>query len=386
MMSGNPIYLDYHSHSPVEPRALQRMIDAYSQIDANPHSTHRHGVAAHSAVEAARAQVAELLGCRSSEILFTSGATESNNLALSGMAGHMRANNKKRIAVSAIEHASILEKSAELERLGWIIDVLPVQRSGQLDLSALEGSLSDDTGLVSVAWANHEIGVVQPMEEISRVVRSKGALLHSDLAQIAGKLPITASLLDLASVSAHKLGGPTGIGALYVSRRLRPKLLPMIRGGGQEGGARSGTVSPPLCVGFGAACAIRFAEMAQESVRVSRLRNRLRSRLLDIPGAVENGGSETKLPGNLNLRFEDVDGEALVLRVQQDVSLSTGSACSARTLEPSHVLLAIGLSKQEAEQVVRIGLGHGTTAEEVEQAANAIERAVGALRSTRRRA
>jgi cysteine desulfurase len=385
-MPGIPIYMDYHSHSPVEPRVLQRMVDAYSSVDANPHSTHGHGGVAHSAVETARGQVAELLGCRSSEILFTSGATESNNLALSGLVEHLRATNKKRIVVSTIEHASILEKAADLERQGWIVDMVPVHSSGQLDLSALESILRDDTGLVSVAWANHEIGVVQPMEEISRIVRSKGVLLHSDLSQIAGKLPLSAALLDLASVSAHKLGGPTGIGALYVSRRLRPKLLPTLRGGGQEGGARSGTVSPPLCVGFGAACAITFAEMAQESVRVAQLRNRLRSRLFALPGVAENGDSQAKLPGNLNLRFEDVDGEALVLRVQQEVSLSTGSACSARTLEPSHVLLAIGLSRQQAETAVRIGLGHGTTAEEVERAANAIERAVGALRSTRRRA
>lgn len=386
MMSDKPIYLDYHSHSPVEPRALQRMIDAYSSADANPHSTHQHGSSAHAAVEAARGQVAELLGCRGSEIVFTSGATESNNFALGGLLAYLRAAGKKRIAVSAIEHASILDKAADLERHGWAVDVVPVQSSGQLDLTALEGILGEETGLVSVAWANHEIGVVQPMDHISRIVRSKGALLHTDLAQIAGKLRVSTSVVDLASISAHKLGGPTGIGALYVSRRLRPKLSPMLRGGGQEGGARSGTVAPPLCVGFGAACAIASAEMAQESVRVERLRDQLRSRLLAIPGAVENGGGQAKLPGNINLRFDDVDGEALVLTVQQDVSLSTGSACSAKTLEPSHVLLAIGLSKQQAETAIRIGLGHGTTAEEVERAAGVIERAVGALRSTRRRA
>lgn len=385
-MPDTPIYFDYHSHSPVEPRALQRMVDAYSSADANPHSTHQHGSAAHTAVEAARGQVAELLECRGSEIVFTSGATESNNLALGGLLAHLRATGKKRFAVSAIEHPSILEKARDLERQGWAVDIVPVQSSGQLDLLALEAILGDDTGLVSVAWANHEIGVVQPMAQISRIVRSKGALLHTDLAQIAGKLRVSTSVVDLASISAHKLGGPTGIGALYVSRRLRPKLSPMLRGGGQEGGARSGTVSPPLCVGFGAACAIASAEMAQESVRVERLRDQLRSRLLAIPGAFENGRGQAKLPGNINLRFDDVDGEALVLTVQRDVSLSTGSACSAKTLEPSHVLLAIGLSRQQAETAIRIGLGHGTTAEEVERAAGAIERAVGALRSTRRRA
>lgn len=385
-MLGKPIYLDYHSHSPVEPRVLQLMIDSFAHVDANPHSTHKHGRAAHAAVERARSQIAELLCSRSSEILFTSGATESNNLALGGLAEHLQALGKKRIAVSAIEHASIIGKAGDLERQGWIVDVLPVKNTGQLDLAALEAILGESTGLVSVAWANHEIGVVQPMDEISRIVRNKGALLHSDLAQIAGKLSISTSLLDIASISAHKLGGPTGIGALYVSRRLRPKLLPMLLGGGQEGGVRSGTVSPPLCVGFGAACEIARVEMAQESMRVARLRDRLRSRLLALHGAAQNGDDQARLPGNLNLRFEDVDGEALVLRLQEEVSLSTGSACSSRTLEPSHVLLAIGLSRQQAETSVRIGLGYGTTAHEVEKAADAIERAVAALRSTRRRA
>ncbi|TIM30552.1 MAG: cysteine desulfurase [Mesorhizobium sp.] len=385
-MPAAPIYLDYHSHSPVEPRVLQRMIEAYSTVDANPHSMHKHGGAAHAAVETARSQVAELLGSRRSEILFTSGATESNNLALGGLVKHLYSVGKRRIVVSAIEHASVLEKAADLGHQRWNIDVVPVTRSGRIDLASLEALLDETTGLVSVAWANHEIGVVQPMAEISRIVRGKGALLHSDLAQIAGKLPVSTSVLDLASVSAHKLGGPTGVGALHVSRRLRPKLLPMLRGGGQEGGARSGTVSPPLCVGFGTACALAGAEIAQESVRVARLRDRLRSRLLAIAGAVENGDGQARLPGNLNLRFEDVDGEALVLRLQDEVSLSTGSACTARILEPSHVLLAIGLSRQQAETAVRIGLGHGTTTNEVDKAADAIERAVEALRSTRRRA
>lgn len=384
-MLGKPIYLDYHSHSPVEPRVLQLMIEAYTHLDANPHSVHKDGQAAHTAVEEARFQIAELLCSRSSEIIFTSGATESNNLALDGLGAHLKALGKDRIAISAIEHASIIGKSGDLKRQGWIVDVIPVRSNGQLDLAALEDMLDDRTGLVSVAWANHEIGVIQPIADISRIVRNKGAILHSDLAQIAGKLPVTASLLDLASVSAHKLGGPTGIGALYVSRRLRPKLKPSLFGGGQEGGARSGTVPPPLCVGFGAACRIARMEMTHEAVRVASLRDMLLLRLLAIPGVAQNGDLLARLPGNINIRIEDVDGEALVLRLQDEVSLSTGSACSARTIEPSHVLLAINLSGQQAETSVRIGLGHGTTYQEVLKAADAIERAVAVLRSTRRR-
>ncbi|NGP16531.1 cysteine desulfurase family protein [Devosia aurantiaca] len=351
-----------------------------------PHSTHKAGGAAHAAVEKSRSQVSDLIGVRASEIVFTSGATESNNLALSGLADHLLAAGRNRLAISAIEHASVIEKARAMERQGWVVDVVPVHRSGLVDMSALEAIVGAATGIVSIAWANHEIGTIQPMGEISRLVRSKGGLLHSDLAQVAGKRPVDASLLDLASISAHKLGGPSGIGALYVSRRLRPKLKPNILGGGQEGGARSGTLSAPLCVGFGAACALCDEGMAQESERVARLRDRLRARLLMMPGSLENGDAASRLPGNLNVRFDDVDGEALVLRLQEQVSLSTGSACSAKTLEPSHVLLAIGLTVPEAETAIRIGVGHGTTTDDIDEAADAIERAVAALRSTRRRA
>jgi cysteine desulfurase len=386
MPDRSPIYLDYHSHSPIRPRVLETLIAAFSTVDANPHSTHWHGGAAHAAVEEGRSQVADLLGARGSEIVFTSGATEANNLALGGLADHLWGHGKRKVLVSAIEHASVIESARLLEAKGWVVGILPVHSSGQVDLEALVQSVDAKTGLVSMAWANHEIGVVQPMEEVSRIVHAVGALLHSDLAQIAGKLPITASILDMASVSAHKLGGPTGVGALYVARRLRSKLSAMIRGGGQEGGARSGTVAPPLCVAFGAACSLANAEMAEEAARLKSLRDSMWQRLSTLPGAVVNGDPERRLPGNLNIRFADVDGEALVLRLQDEVSLSTGSACSSKTLEPSPVLLAIGLSRQEAETSVRIGLGHGTTAGDVDAAIAAIEWAVTALRSTRRRA
>lgn len=386
MSDQSPIYLDYHSHAPIDPRVLETLMAAFATVDANPHSAHRHGGAAHAAVEGARSQIADLLGVRASEIIFTSGATESNNLALGGLADHLWNQGKRKVLVSAIEHASVIESARLLEAKGWDFGLLPVLSSGQVDLEALARSVDADTGLVSIAWANHEIGVVQPMEEVSRIVHAGGALLHSDIAQIAGKLPVTTSIVDMASVSAHKLGGPTGVGALYVARRLRSKLLPLVRGGGQESGARSGTVAAPLCVAFGAACAIAHAEMAQEATRLKNLRDRMRQRLSRLPDAVVNGDSERRLPGNLNIRFADVDGEALVLRLQEEVSLSTGSACSSKTLEPSHVLLAIGLSRQEAETSIRISLGHGTTAGDVDAAVAAIERAVTALRLTRRRA
>jgi cysteine desulfurase len=385
MADQSPIYLDYHSHAPIEPRVLGALVAAFATVDANPHSTHFHGGVAHAAVEEARLQIADLLGARGSEIVFTSGATESNNLALCGIADHLWNQGKRKILVSAIEHASVIESARLLEAKGWTLGIMPVLSSGQIDLEALTRAADVHTGLVSLAWANHEIGVVQPMEEVSRVVHAVGALLHSDLAQIAGKLPVSSSILDMASVSAHKLGGPAGVGALYITRRLRSKLSPLIQGGGQEGGVRSGTVAAPLCVAFGAACAIASVEMAHEGVRLRNLRDGMRRRLSTLPDAAVNGDLERRLPGNLNIRFADVDGEALVLRLQGEVSLSTGSACSSKTLEPSHVLLAIGLSRQEAETSIRIGLGHGTTAGDVDAAVAAIERAVTALRSTRRR-
>lgn len=279
MPDQSPIYLDYHSHAPIDPRVLETLMAAFATVDANPHSAHRHGVAAHAAVEGARSQIADLLGARGSEIVFTSGATESNNLALGGLADHLWNQGKRKVLVSAIEHASVIESARLLEAKGWDFRILPVLSSGQIDLEALARSVDADTGLVSIAWANHEIGVVQPMEEVSRIVHAAGALLHSDLAQIAGKLPVTASIVDMASVSAHKLGGPTGVGALYAARRLRSKLLPLVRGGGQEGGARSGTVAAPLCVAFGTACAIAHAEMAQEATRLKNLRDGMRQRL-----------------------------------------------------------------------------------------------------------
>jgi cysteine desulfurase len=385
-MSNNPIYLDYHSHSPIEPRVMKAMMEAFASVDANPHSAHLHGEAAHRAVEVARGQLAELLGARSSEMVFTSGATESNNLALMGLEKHLSNSGRKRIVVSAIEHASVIESAKSLERKGWTVDAAPVHSSGLIDLDALAEMVDTGTGLVSIAWANHEIGVIQPIEEISRIVRAHGTLLHSDLAQIAGKLPISVGQLDLASISAHKMGGPTGVGALFVARRLRAKLEPIMFGGGQEGGARPGTSPAPMISAFGAACAIAHQGMAQEASRLRQLRDAMRERLLALPGSAMNGPIEPRLPGNLNIRFSDVDGEALVLRLQEQVSLSTGSACNSKTLEPSHVLLALGLSRRDAETSIRIGLGHGTTAGDVETAVQAIERAVEVLRSTRRRA
>ncbi|WP_434725557.1 cysteine desulfurase family protein [Mesorhizobium sp. RIZ17] len=381
-----PIYLDYHAHALIDPRVLAKMVEAFGTVDANPHSTHQHGIGAHSAVEDARDQVARVIHARPSEIIFTSGATEANNLAFFGLADHLKAMGRPRIAVSEIEHPSILEAAAALGSRGFEIDRLPVNGDGLLDMASLRRLLTDETGLVSVAWANHEIGVIQHMANISGVVRERGALLHSDLAQAAGKIVVPSALLDLASISAHKLGGPVGIGALYVARRLRSKMKAQSVGGGQEGGLRSGTVAAPLCVAFGEACSLAVIEMESEAARIARLRDRLIAALSQLPGATVNGSTNSRLPGNVHMRFDEVDGEALVIHLQDQLSISTGSACNARSLEPSHVLLAIGLSKRQAECAVRIGLGRTTTPEDIDATVMAITAAVGSLRATRSRA
>lgn len=381
-----PIYLDYHAHAPIDPRVLDVLVSAYGAFDANPHSTHLHGVDAHIAVERARASIAALIQARPSEIIFTSGATESNNLAFFGLDPLLSAGGRTRIAVGSLEHPSVLQAARALEKKGYQIDILPAGRDGRIDLDAVRERVTGTTGLVSVAAANHEIGTLQPISEIAAIAHSHGALMHSDLAQIAGRLPVACSQLDLASLSSHKLGGPSGIGALYVKRLIKPKLQAHLIGGGQEAGLRSGTLPVPLCVAFGEACAIGYREMDEDAARIGKLRDGLLNVLLAIPGADLNGSRDHRLPGNINIRFEDVDGEALAFYLQNKVSISTGSACSAKSLEPSPVLLAIGLSRPEAETAVRIGLGRLTAAEDVAQAASAIAAAVVDLRATRRRA
>ncbi|GLQ12071.1 cysteine desulfurase IscS [Devosia yakushimensis] len=381
-----PHYLDYHSHYPIDPRVLLKLTSSFLSVDANPHSTHRHGIEARSSLEQAREQVASLIDARPSEIVFTSGATEANNLVFEGIATLLKDLGRTEVLVSSTEHASVLQSANQLEHKGFMVGVVPVTSDGLLDMRALVTMMSEKTGLVSVAAANHEIGTLQDLGAVSQAVRSRGALFHSDLAQAAGKLPVSAGLLDLASLSAHKLGGPTGVGAMYVRRRIRPKMTAHLRGGHQESGLRSGTVPVPLCVAFGEACEIASVEMASNAAHVYALRAVLVDGLLRIPGSYMNGSLDHRLPGNANVRFDGVDAEALVTYLQDIVSISTGSACSARSLEPSHVLLAIGLSRTQAESSIRIGLGPSTTGAIVADTVDAIASAVHALRSVRNRA
>lgn len=381
MTDEGPIYLDHQAHAPIDPRVARALANAFSVLDANPHSTHMHGDAARRAVETARGQVAALIGAEPAEITFTSGATEANNLAFGGLRERLAAIGRTRVLVSAGEHPSVLAAAAAFFEH---VEQVPLEHSGTVDLSALERQLRGGAGLVSVAAANHEIGTIQPLGEISRLARSAGAILHSDLAQAAGKVPVDMALLDMASVSSHKLCGPVGVGALIVRRTLRRHVRALQHGGGQESGLRAGSVPVPLCVGFGEACEIAAREMAKDRRRVAGLRDTLLSRLEAIGGLAVNGGSD-RLPGNINVSFDGVDGEALVLRLKPLLSISTGSACTSTSLEPSHVLAAIGVTGPRAEGAVRISLGRSTTDAEVAAAADAMVAAVTALRATIRR-
>lgn len=381
-----PYYFDYHAHAPIDPRVRDAMVRAFDEADANPHSTHDHGTRAHARVEDARSQIASLLGGRPSEIVLTSGATESNNLVFAGVADHLDAQGRNQLLISGIEHPSVLEAAGALTKRGFEVVIVPPDYDGRIAVESVASRISPRTGLVSIGWANHEVGTVQDIAAISTLARSHGALMHSDLAQAAGKVVVDVGVLDLASVSAHKMHGPIGVGALFVARRLRARMRPHLIGGGQEGGLRSGTVSAPMAIAFGTACELASAERLDEAKRVCVLRDNLQHRLSGIPGTSVNGRLADRLPGNLNICFDGVDGEALVMALRDQISVSTGSACSAKSLEPSPVLLALGLDKPRAETAIRIGLGRFSTLQQVEEAAAAIASAVASLRSARSRA
>jgi cysteine desulfurase len=378
-----PIYLDHHATTPCDARVVAAMLPYFTEEFGNPASrSHAFGWRAAEAVEQAREQVAAAIGAAPRELIFTSGATESNNLALLGC---LRAARPRRdhVITSVIEHPSILDPCRALEHEGLRVTYVRVDRDGLIDLDALERALDERTALVSIGSANSEIGVLQPIAEISRLARERGILLHSDAAQAVGKIPLDVSELgvDLLSFSAHKLYGPKGIGALYVRRR-RPSIAiePLVHGGGQERGLRSGTLPVPLCVGFGRACELALEALPSESVRLRDLRDRLWATLSAELEAVHlNGHAERRLPGNLNVSFEGVEGEALMLGLP-DLALSSGSACTSATREPSHVLRALGLGADRALCSLRIGLGRFTTQEEVDEAGRQIVAHVKRLR------
>ncbi|MGP8245178.1 MAG: aminotransferase class V-fold PLP-dependent enzyme [Bryobacteraceae bacterium] len=379
------VYLDYHATTPVDPRVLEAMLPYFSERFGNAASRgHRFGWEAEKAVELARRQVAALAGADPREIVFTSGATESNNLALKGAAEAYR-NRGGHLVTMTTEHRAVLDPVRRLERQGWRVTVLEPGADGLLDPQRLAAAIEPSTVLVSVMHANNEIGVVEPIAAIGALCRERGVLYHCDAAQSFGKIrfDVNAAVVDLASLTAHKICGPKGVGALYVRRcERRVELAPQMDGGGHEAGMRSGTLNVPGIVGFGAACAIAAEEMAEEATRVAGLRDRLLARLSALDGIAVNGSLESRLPGNLNARFAGIDASDL-LTALPDVAVSTGSACSSAVPEPSHVLLAIGLSRAEARSSIRFGLGRFHSEDDIDFAAGRVVEEVMRLRERR---
>jgi cysteine desulfurase len=377
------IYLDHHATTPVDRRVLERMLPYFSEVYGNPaSSTHAWGWRAKEAVEQARREVAAIIGASAKEIHFTSGATESNNLAMQGAWRAMDAA-RRGVVVSAIEHKSVLDVAGRLEREGAPVAVAPVTRDGLVDLDALGRLVDERTALVCVMAANNEIGVVQPLAAIGAIARAAGALFLVDAAQAVGKIPIdvAAMQIDLLSLTGHKLYGPKGAGALFVRKRVT--IDPIVVGGGQERGLRSGTLNVPGIVGLGAACAIGVAEMADESARLARLRNRLLAGLgAELDGVTVNGSMTARLPNNLHVSFDRVDGEALIVGLG-DIAVSSGSACASSTGVPSHVLRAILGADPVPSASIRFGLGRQTTEEEIEYVINRFVAVVRHLRTRR---
>jgi cysteine desulfurase len=382
-MTNRRIYFDSHATTPVDPRVLEAMLPFFTERFGNASSrTHRYGLDAADAVQRAREQVAALFGGSAREVVFTSGATEANNLAIKGVAGARR--DRGRIVTTAIEHDSVLDICARLERAGFEIIKVPVGRDGIVPLDALDRAVDDRTILVSVMAANNEIGAIEPIADAARIAHSRGAVFHTDIAQAAGKipLPLTEWEVDLASLSAHKMYGPKGVGALYV-RRQRPRLAlePLFDGGGHEGGLRSGTLNVPGIVGVGRAAEISRGEMADEGSRLAALRDRLLAGLrARLDGVIVNGSMTARLPHNLNVSFSGVEGESLLLSLG-DIAVSPGAACASAASKPSHVLQALGVPDDLARATIRFGLGRFNTAEEVDEVVARVARVVQRLRN-----
>ncbi len=363
-----PIYMDYHATTPVDPRVLEAMLPYFNAEFGNAASkSHAFGWRAEEAVEAAREEVAKLIGASAKEIVWTSGATESDNLAVKGVAQFYHSKGKHLVTCKT-EHKAVLDSMHALERQGFEVTFLDVEKDGRLDPARVAAALRKDTTLVSIMHVNNETGVAHPIEEIGRVTRAAGVLFHCDAVQGVGKLPfdVEAANVDLASLSAHKMYGPKGMGALYVRRKPRVRLTAQMDGGGHERGFRSGTLNVPGIVGFGKAAELARLEGAAEAERLLALRERLRKGLLaGLDLVTVNGSLAHRAPGNLNVSFAYVEGEALMMAIK-DVAVSSGSACTSASLEPSYVLRAMGISEDLAHSSIRFGLGRFTTEEEVD--------------------
>jgi cysteine desulfurase len=383
-MSGHrPIYLDHHATTPVDPRVLAAMLPYFTEHFGNPTSiTHQYGWAADAAVSQSRASLALAIGASPEEIVFTSGATEANNLAIKGVAETYVSKGQHLVTLQT-EHNAILDPCHYLESLGFSVTYLPVQSDGIVDLDLLKNAIRTDTILVSVMAANNEIGVLQPLAEIGKICKEREVLFHTDAAQAIGKIPLDVNLLniDLLSLTAHKVYGPKGIGALYVRRRQpRVKLSPQLHGGGHERGMRSGTLYPPQIVGFARAVELALADIDINTEKLMTLRDRLYSHLSQIDGIYLNGHPTQRLAGNLNISVAGVDGNALLLGLQPTVALSSGAACSSTKVAPSHVLKALGRSDSLAYAALRFGIGHTNTTAEIDRVGTATIETIQSLR------
>ncbi len=378
-----PVYMDNHATTALDPRVLQEMLPYFVEKFGNAASrNHAFGWVAEEAVERARAQIAKLIGATAKEIVFTSGATESDNLAIKGVAG-MYTQKGNHIITAMTEHKAVLDTCKRLQAGGYRVTYLPVEKDGIIDLGALRQAMDDQTILVTIMAANNEIGVLQPIAEIGKLCHERGIIFHSDAAQAVGKIPLDVNQqnVDLLSISAHKMYGPKGVGALYVRRKNpRVQLAAILDGGGHERGLRPGTLNVPGIVGLGKACALAGEEMPEESCKLAGLRNRLRDRIVSrLDETSVNGSMEQRLPGNLNLTFAHVEGESLLMGIN-DIAVSSGSACTSAALEPSHVLKALGADDDLAHSSIRFGLGRFNTEAEVDYVADRIVETVSRLR------
>ncbi|KAJ8765455.1 hypothetical protein K2173_014577 [Erythroxylum novogranatense] len=369
-IAARPLYLDMQATSPVDPRVLDAMLPYYLARFGNPHSrTHLFGWESEQAVETAREQVADLIGASPKEIVFTSGATESNNISVKGVMKFYK-EKKRHVITTQTEHKCVLDSCRHLQQEGFEVTYLPVESDGIIDLEKLRSAIRPDTGLVSVMAVNNEIGVIQPMEEIGRICKEFNVPFHTDAAQALGKIPISVDKwnVSLMSLSGHKIYGPKGVGALYMRRRPRIRVEPQMNGGGQERGIRSGTVPTPLVVGFGAACQVAKNEMEYDDKRIKALQERLLNGIrAKLDGIVVNGSVEKRYAGNLNISFAYVEGESLLMGLKE-VAVSSGSACTSASLEPSYVLRALGVDEDMAHTSIRFGIGRFTTEAEIDRA------------------
>merc|ERR1719419_1651613 len=377
-----PLYLDAQATTPLDPRVLDSMLPYMTSFYVNPHSrTHAYGWESEAAMETSRHQVADLINADPKEIIFTSGATESNNISVKGVARFYKGK-KNHVITTQTEHKCVLDSCRQLEAEGFEVTYLPVQQNGRIDLEEFKATLRPTTSLVSIMTVNNEIGVVQPVTEIGQLCRSNKTFFHTDAAQAVGKIPLDVNKMniDLMSISGHKIYGPKGVGALYVRRRPRVRVEPIQSGGGQERGLRSGTVPTPLCVGLGTACEVAKNEMHNDHQHVTRLADKLVQGISSaLPNVIRNGDAEQTYNGCINLSFHCVEGESLLMALK-DIAVSSGSACTSASLEPSYVLRAIGADEDLAHSSIRFGIGRFTTDEEVDFTAERVIKHVKRLR------